>query len=118
MTTASSWTDLHTIPDDRAGFGPASLAQRLHGHLRHDDGQVEPIAQRAGHARGIGADLRRGATARLPVRARISAGTGIHRGDQHEPAGKYDVRGGAGNRDAPVLDGLPQRVQHAPFELG
>ena len=50
---------------------------------------------RMGHAGAVALDLSRGAAALVTRVAKIAAGTGIHRGDQHEIARQGHLAGAA-----------------------
>jgi nickel/cobalt transporter (NicO) family protein len=82
------------------------------------DVEVDAVEQRAGDAGAVALNLRRGAAALTFGVSQISAGTGVHRGDEHEGAGKGDFAGGAGDGDFAVLEGLAKDFEGGAVELG
>ena len=82
-------------------------------HRRHFDVQIDAIEQRTGNALAITLHLHRAATAFAFQIAEISAGTGIHRRDEHELGRKSDTAGGARDRDSPSSSGwrITSRVE-------
>ena len=48
----------------------------------------------------------------------VAAGTGVHRGDQHERTGVFHAVLGAADADRAVVQRLAQHLQHATAQLG
>jgi hypothetical protein len=52
------------------------------------------------------------------ISPKVTAGAGIHTGDQHELRGKSEAGAGPGNGHNPIFQGLTQHFQHSALELG
>ncbi len=100
---------------------PAARAPRAgpRRDTRHRDPQVDPVAQRAGHARrvavgdaGACSGSAVGSLPAMPARARV------HRRDELE-AGRErsSARPDPDDRDAALLERLAERLEHVPVEL-
>src|SRR5206468_9356585 len=85
---------------------------------RDGDEQVEPVEQRARELVAIGREPRGRAGA---LRGRVAAGAAwaeIHRRDELEARREDDLAPNPCNRDRPVFERLPQRLERVARELG
>ena len=94
---------------------PRDHGRRLHPRERHPD--VDPVPERPGDP----ADVSLRHALRAPaavVLARVAARAWVRRGDELEARRQRGGPGRAGDRDAPILERLAQRLQHVARELG
>src|SRR4051812_35798455 len=70
------------------------------------DMEIDPIEERAGDALAIPLDLSRAAAAFAFQIAEVSAGTWVHRCDEHELGWKSDAAGSTRHRNFPVFERL------------
>ena len=105
------------LPDGRAGFRRRPVAQILELHGRDVDVHVDAVQQRPGDLGPVRRHALEGAGAPPRGVAEPAAFAGVHGAHQHEPAGIGDRPGGAGDGDAPVLDGLAQGLDHVPVKF-
>src|SRR3954463_13994821 len=82
------------------------------------DMEIDPIEERAGDALAIPLDLGRPAAAFAFQIAEVSAGTWIHRCDEHEFRRESDASGSTGHRNFPILKRLTHNFEGRAFELG
>ena len=73
---------LDPLPHFGAGFAGALAAEFFKGHTRHFDVNIYPVHQWAGYFLLISFDHRDGAGAFFDRVAKITAGTGVHAGNQ------------------------------------
>jgi hypothetical protein len=78
--------------------------------------QVDPVQQRTRDPRLVALYLIRPAATAGAI-AGQSCGAGIHGSDQLKVCRKGDLRGGSGDGDPAILEGFPQGVEYAGFEV-
>src|SRR5690606_22486988 len=85
--------------------------------MGHVDMKVDPVEKRPRHARDVPMDHRRRAYTAVDRVAKKAARTWIHGADQHEARRIGQASTRTGNRDQPVFEWLPQRLEHVATEL-
>ncbi|MEY4487816.1 MAG: hypothetical protein RIQ79_324 [Verrucomicrobiota bacterium] len=79
---------------------------------------INTVEQRTADAGAVTLNLGGRATALVASVAQITAGAGVHRGDEHEGAGQGDFAGAARDGDGSILEGLTKNLKGGAFELG
>jgi len=104
--------------DARGGIGGGGAEELAVGEGGHLDVEVDAVEQRTGDPAAIALNLTGVTDAAGVARAVEAAGTGIHGGDEHDAGRIGDGVAGSAQPDDAVLDGLAERFEHVPAELG
>src|SRR5439155_1261045 len=84
----------------------------------HLDVEVDAVEERPRDARAVAVDEGWRAAAAAGVVAEVAARAGVHGGDELEGGGEEDGAGPARDRDAALLERLPERLERVPPEPG
>ena len=103
---------------DRRGFARGLVQERLGRHPRHRDPHVDAVEQWPAHATDIAISLLGAAPAHPVLRTVPTTPARVHRGDELEPRRVPHVPMGPDDLDGAILERLPERIEHAPVELG
>jgi len=97
-----------------AGLLRAQVAERygLHGHV-----YINAVDQRAADAIEVALDLRLAAFAGRARVGEVTAGAGVHGGDEHELGGEAYAAVAAGDGDATIFERLAQCFENSAGKL-
>ena len=79
---------------------------------------IDAVDQRAADAIEVALDLRLAALARCARVGKVTAGAGVHGGDEHELGGEAHAAVAAGDGDAAIFERLTQCFENGAGELG
>src|SRR5690554_6304761 len=98
-------------------FAALGGAQLCRAHSLHRYMQVDAIQQRPGNFAGIAVNLFSGAATATVVAAVVTAGAGIHGGQQLKASRVASLRSSAGNSNLTTFQRLAQYFQYLTLKL-